>query len=77
MNRTYQDILVKVFADAPQERIVQSEKKIQIYVREPARGGVANRRVQRLLADYYHTDPQQIIILRGRTTPNKIIRIYT
>ena len=71
-----EEILIKVFADASEDVIIDDGKKLKVYVREPAAQGSANKAVCLALSKYFACDVKQVIITRGHTSPNKMITIY-
>ncbi|MCB9809294.1 DUF167 domain-containing protein [Candidatus Nomurabacteria bacterium] len=70
------EILVKVFAGAQKEEVVDDGKKLKVFVREPAQQGSANKAVCLALSHYFGCDLKNIVITRGHMSPNKIITIY-
>lgn len=70
------EIIIKVFAGAADNAVVDDGKKLKVYVREPAQQGSANKAVCLVLSKYFGCDIKQVVITRGHTSPNKMITIY-
>lgn len=69
-------IKVKVFADCSKEEIKQkSLDSFEIKVKEKPVLNMANKRVLKILADYFNIPISKIRLMRGATQPNKIIEI--
>ena len=49
--------------------------ELLVHVREPAIDGKANRKVIELLSDFYDVPKTRIEIIRGLTSPIKVIKI--
>lgn len=72
------DILLSftVQPDAKKDRIVHNKKKqIRIEVRACAERGEANEAVLSLLAKTFSKPVSDIVLIRGRTSRNKLVRI--
>lgn len=68
-------IKVKVFPKTRNEKTLRlSQDKFEIYIRAEAKGGQANIRVIEIVSELF---PQAkfVRIIKGQTTPNKIIEI--
>lgn len=68
-------IKVKVFPKTRNERVEKkAEDRFEVFVRTEAKGGLANMRVLEIIRELF---PQAKFarIIKGQTTPNKIIEI--
>jgi uncharacterized protein (TIGR00251 family) len=69
-------ILVKVKPNAKESRVKKlDDATFSVWVSEPAKEDKANRALIKTLADYFQTQPQNIKILIGRRSKQKIINI--
>jgi len=69
-------ISVKVKAGAKQERVQKlSPQEYNLWVKAPAKQGLANQAVIALLSGYLSTPKSCITILKGRSCARKIIEI--
>ena len=66
---------VKVVPRAKKERIDDSDGRLKVYVCDPAQDGRANKKVIKLLAEYYQAKKYNITIVRGQKQRDKIIEI--
>lgn len=70
-------IKVKVQAGAKKEIIKQkNEDSYTISVREPAERNLANKRICQIIALIFHIPPQNVKIISGHQSPNKILSIF-
>lgn len=70
-------IKVKVVAGSKTESLVQTkEDAFLIHTRQPPKEGRATRQAMLLLAAHLNVDIQRIIIVRGHTTPNKLVILH-
>lgn len=68
-------IKIKVFPESKNEEIKQVKPdKLEVYLRASPRRGEANMRLLELLSQRYE-GAQFIRIIKGQTTPNKIVEI--
>ncbi|WP_322499046.1 DUF167 domain-containing protein [Lyticum sinuosum] len=51
------------------------QKQMIIYVTEPPDKGLANKRMLKMLAEYYKIPVSCIKLIRGHTTKNKIVQL--
>jgi uncharacterized protein YggU (UPF0235/DUF167 family) len=69
-------VRVKVKADARREKFEKvGETEFEAAVKEPAERNMANRRVQRLLADHFNLPVTSIRFISGMRSPSKIFEI--
>lgn len=69
-------IKVKVWASAGKEAIKKTgEYHYEVFVRQPAKEGGANRRVQQLVAEDLGLEPRALRLISGFQRPNKIFQI--
>lgn len=67
---------MKVIANSNQEKITtRADGLIKVKVQPPAEKGKANRRTKELIAEKYNTKPRNIVIVKGKTNPLKVIKI--
>ena len=67
---------MKAHPRSPKDAIVQKEKdSFDVYVKEKAEGGEANKAVLDALAIYCNIPRSKIRLRRGSRKPNKIIEI--
>lgn len=66
-------IKVKVFPNAKKEKIIEKDKdSFEVYVKEKAKEGKANKRVLKLISLYFKLPEQKIRLIRGVKERNKI-----
>lgn len=58
-------VRVKVTAGAPRERVVEVEGVLEVYVKEPPQGGMANRRVAQVLAERFGVPVASVRLVSG------------
>ena len=68
-------IRVKVTADAARESVSSKKGVLHIFVKEPAQGNMANRRVVQLVAKHTGTSPSHVKIVAGHHAPNKTLAV--
>ncbi|MDP2676132.1 MAG: DUF167 domain-containing protein [bacterium] len=69
-------VKVKAHTRSPKDAIIQKKNdSFDVYVKEKAEGGKANRAVLDALAVYFNISPSKIRLRRGVRKPNKIIEI--
>lgn len=69
-------IKVKVYPDQTKEEIVKNaDDSYDLYIREPAKKGMANRRVLSILNEQITPKPKKIKIVSGHISPSKIIEV--
>lgn len=68
-------VAVKVVSNAKEDRIVQEDGYLRVRVKAKAVGGSANRAVIALLADFFGVKEQDISIVRGARSREKMIRV--
>ncbi len=66
---------VHVTAGAKRESILEEKGKLLVSVREPAERGLANARVQELVAAHYHVGVKAARMLSGHQSPHKLFSI--
>ncbi len=70
-------IRVKVFPDSKRNEIIKiSENSFEIKVREKPVKGEANKKVIKILSDYFKVPESKIRIIKGFKERNKIFEIY-
>lgn len=69
-------IKVKVHPKSKKLKITKkSQDKFEIFIKEPANRGLANKAVSALLAKYFKISKNKIRLIRGHKQRNKIIDI--
>ena len=69
-------IKVKVWAEAGSEKIIKKDNgSFEVFVRQPAKAGVANRRVKQLLSETIQVPAHRLRLVSGFQRPNKIFEI--
>lgn len=71
-------MLIKIKVKTKQKKpgILSLKKdEFEIKVKAKAERGLANKEALALLADYLKTQPKKLKIIKGQTSPNKIIKI--
>jgi uncharacterized protein (TIGR00251 family) len=66
---------VRVTPNSKIDEVVKEGDIFLVRVKEPAKGGKANRAVIKLLADYFGVSQRQIVISSGFGGRNKVIDI--
>jgi uncharacterized protein YggU (UPF0235/DUF167 family) len=71
------DVHVKVLVGAKKEvALVRKDGHFLISVAEPRKEGRANERARELLSKHFGVPGERIRLIRGRTTPTKVFRVY-
>ncbi len=69
-------IKIKVFPDQSNEEVIKNDDgSYDVYLREPAQRGMANRRLLTVLSESIFPKPKQIKIVSGHTSHSKIIEV--
>ncbi len=69
-------IKIKVTTEAKKERIIKkSSDHFDISVKEPAERNLANKKIVKLLRDYFKVYNREVRIVSGHHSPSKIISI--
>ena len=69
-------VMVKVRTRARQQRVEKiSSTAYRVSVFSPPVKGKANQEVVKLLASYFNLSPSEIKIIKGKKSPQKLIRI--
>lgn len=71
------EVHVKVTAGAYKELVCDEDGVLEIYVKEPPAGGMANRRVLQLVARHYEVMPDQVRMVRGHHSRRKVFWVGT
>lgn len=66
-------IRIKVTAEAAREHVVSKKGVLQVFVKEPAQGNMANRRAVQLVAKHMEVAPARVKIIAGHHAPNKTL----
>lgn len=68
-------IELKVIPNSKQSLIIKDGEIFRIYVKKPAADNKANKELIRLLADYFKVKKNNIKIVKGEKSRNKLIEI--
>lgn len=69
-------IKVYVYTDQSKEKvIINNNSSYDIHLREPAKEGMANRRLLEILKGTIRPKPKGVRIVNGHTSPSKIIEV--
>ncbi len=68
-------IKIKVIPNSKKSSVVEENGLIKVYVNKPPVNNKANDAVIRLLSEFLNVKKSEIIIVKGRTSRNKIIDI--
>lgn len=75
-NKNCMMIKVKVWAGAGKEKvIVKDDSRLEVFVKEPALSGLANRRVLELVVKHFEPKFNKAVIVSGAKTPFKTIKL--
>jgi len=66
---------VKVIPRASQNKIIQEGNRYKVYLTTPPVEGKANKALIEFLADHFKVKKQQIAIIKGEKSREKLIRI--
>lgn len=71
-------IRVKVFPDSKKDEVVdKGADRFYVYVKEKAEEGRANEKMLEVLSIHLKINKKSLVIVRGSTTPNKMIKRLT
>ena len=69
-------ITVKVKPNAKQEKVEKTgEKEYSVWVKEKPVEGRANDAAIRALAEYFHVPAAQVVLIKGRTSREKVFEL--
>lgn len=67
---------VRVVAGAKEEKVEELKAgRLRIWVREPAKQNLANRRVRQLVAVHLHTPLAKVRLISGHASPAKLFSV--
>lgn len=69
-------IKVAVHAGAKKQAIEEGKSRLELWVKEPAERGLANKRARILVAEHYGVSPKGVRLVKGHTEPNKTFVIH-
>lgn len=70
-------IFVKTKPNAKEEKIKKiDETHFEVWVKEPAEKGKANKAVLKVLAEYFKISKSRFMLVSGKTSKQKIIEFY-
>jgi len=69
-------IKVKAFANSKKEKIIKKkEDSFDVYIKEKAEGGMANKRIIEVLSKYFNVNSGKIRMIKGAKERSKIFNI--
>jgi uncharacterized protein YggU (UPF0235/DUF167 family) len=68
-------IKVKVFPGSAEETVIRADNAWRVYLREPPKEGLANKRLLEVLRRELEPKPKILRIVGGEHSPSKIIEI--
>ncbi len=68
-------VSIKVITRAKKEKIEEDNNRIKVYLSTPPVKGKANKRLIELLCKYFNVKKQNIKIVKGITSHNKLVEI--
>jgi uncharacterized protein (TIGR00251 family) len=68
-------IKIKVIPNATKNRVVEETERLKVYVSAPATGGKANKAVITLLAKHLQVRKNEIAIVKGEKSREKVIAV--
>lgn len=70
-------VRLKVHPDSKKSSIVKkSEDVYEVWVRAPAENGLANKEALEALAKTMGRATKKLVIVKGSTSPGKIVKVY-
>ncbi len=78
MNPEYTDYRIKAYPRSHKDEVVVlPDGRYAVYTRMPAENNLANLDIILQMSRYFDAPHRKVVLLRGHTSPNKTIRIYT
>lgn len=71
------DVLVKVFPGCAKELVNVTSGRVEMYLRQPAKDGLCNKRAREILANIYKVELKKVILVAGATRQQKRFVIYS
>ena len=68
-------INIKVIPKAKKQKIIEEENRLKVYLKSPPENGKANKELIKVLSKYFKTAQENIKIIKGKFSKNKIIKI--
>ena len=69
-------IKVKAFPASKKEKVIKKNNdSFEVFTKEKAERGMANRRLKELLSEFLKVSPGKVILLKGAKRRNKIFEI--
>ena len=66
-------INIRVVANAKQNKVIQEEGRLKVYLTAPAVDGKANKALIEILSEYFKVKKRQIQIVGGSKNRNKVV----
>jgi uncharacterized protein (TIGR00251 family) len=66
---------IRVIPNAKQDKVVEEENRLKIYLTSPPVEGKANKALVKFLAQHFETKKNKIKIVKGLKSKNKIVEI--
>jgi len=68
-------INIKVIPKAKKQKIIEEKNRLKVYLKSPPENGKANEELINVLSKYFETSKENIQIVKGKFSRNKIIKI--
>lgn len=77
MDLAKSEVLVKVFPGCAKELVKVTSGRVEMYLRQPAKAGLCNKRAKEILAEIYKVEQKNVILIAGSTRQQKRFVIYS
>lgn len=68
-------VKVKVIANSKQEKVEKNDNELKVHLKEKPIHGKANKKLLKILAEYFNVQKNNIVIRKGESSSIKIIEI--
>jgi hypothetical protein len=68
-------IKVKVIPKARREAVLKEDNFFKVYLKEPPTDGKANKRLIKIIANYFEVKKCNVEIIKGKTCREKLVEI--
>ncbi len=69
-------VFVKVYPNSKKEGVFPSAKRLEIFVKEDTKSGLANERARYLLSKYLGISREKLVLVKGHKSPIKVFRHF-
>ena len=66
---------VRVVPNAKQDKLVEAEGRVKVYLTAPAVEGKANKALIEFLSEHFNAKRSKIQIIKGKTSRDKVVEI--